>query len=192
MIPSTHDEILESSDNERGADQLTSGTVLVAREVLQDPNFKDTVVLVCIHSDEGSYGLVLNRISHMPLSEIFDGLTEIPLTREILIGGPVQQHELQVIDITSTPAEDAFRLSEGIYLGGKWSEMNDMIQSDPSTTRLFLGYSGWGPGQLESEITIGAWEMYTVNLKALIINCHLLAGADFFTITSFLQSIGKS
>ena len=169
--------------------RLTSGSVLLAREVLQDPNFDATVVLICIHGDEGSYGLVLNRISHMPLSEIFEGISGANRAREVLIGGPVQQNELQILEITENPAEGAYPIDSGVYMGGKWNDISGMIDSNPSTTRLFLGYSGWGPGQLASEIQLGAWAVFTVDIKQLVKNCHVLAGADTTAITSFLESI---
>ena len=160
----------------------------MAREVLQDPNFDATVVLICVHGKEGSYGLVLNRIAHMPLSEIFDGAAS-DRSREILIGGPVQQNELQIVAVTDHPAEGAHQIDREIYMGGKWDDLDAMTESDPCTTRLFLGYSGWGPGQLESEIKLGAWDIFKVDIKQLLFNCHLLAGADSSAINSFLQSI---
>ncbi len=185
----SQDEIGPSAGNEGNPPSLTSGSVLLAREVLLDPNFEATVVLVCVHSPEGTYGLVLNRISHMPLSEIFDGMKGMNLSREILIGGPVQQTELQMLQITDTPAEGAYPISPGIYMGGKWETIDAMISADTATTRLFLGYSGWGPGQLDAEIRIGAWDIYNVDIKLLIKNCHFLTGADHSAISSFLQSI---
>jgi len=189
MLPPTHEQIHDASEGHESIKRVMVGSVLIAREVLQDPNFEATVVLICAHGSDGSYGLVLNRTSHMPLSEIFDGLASLPLSREILIGGPVQQHEMQVIALTSAPVPEAYEITPGIYLGGKWSDMMQMINSDPATTRIFLGYSGWGPGQLESEISIGAWDVYTVDIKQLLLNCHHLVGADTLAILSFLRSI---
>jgi len=183
------EQIRPTAGSENNLKRLTSGSVLLAREVLHDPNFEATAVLVCIHSPEGSYGLVLNRLSHMPLSEIFDGLRDIDRSLEVLIGGPVQQNELQILQITDTPAEGAYRIVPGIYMGGKWDDIKGITDYDPSTTRLFLGYSGWGPGQLESETGLGAWDVYTVDLPQLIKNCRILNGADTAAIASFLQSI---
>jgi putative transcriptional regulator len=179
-----------TTGNAEQLQRLTSGSVLVAREVLQDPNFDATLVLICAHNpDEGSYGLVLNRVSHMPVSEIFDGCAQLQLSREILIGGPVQQEELQVVQVTDAPADGAYPISEGVYMGGRWTDLNKMIESDPQNTHLFLGYSGWGPSQLESEIQLGAWDVYNVDLKKLLYHCHMLTGADTSAITSFLQTI---
>lgn len=189
MNPSFPEQISPASADDNQRDGLTSGAVLVAREALHDPNFEATVVLVCVHADEGSYGLVLNRISHMPVSEIFEGISDGDYAREILIGGPVQQNELQIVEITDTPAEGAYQIAPHVFMGGHWNDTSSMINSNTSTTRLFLGYSGWGSGQLVSEINLGAWDVFKVDLKQLLTNCHLLAGADTVAISSFLQSI---
>lgn len=188
MYPLYPEQTQPFSD-EGNCKRLTSGSVLLAREVLQDPNFEATVVLVCIHSEKGSYGLVLNRLSHMPLTEIFDGFSGQNNAREVLIGGPVQQEEMQVIQITATPAEGAFPLAPTVYLGGRWHGMKEMIAADPTKTRLLLGYSGWDSGQLEIEVNMGAWDVYSVDIAQLMQSCHVLAGADTTAIASFLTSI---
>ena len=183
------EQIRPTSGSEEHLKRLTSGSVLLAREVLHDPNFEATVVLICVHSPEGSYGLVLNRLAHMPLSEIFDGINGMNRSCEVLIGGPVQQGELQILQITGSPAEGAYQITPEIYMGGRWDDITAMITLDSLNTRLFLGYSGWGPGQLESEIQLGAWDVFKVDIKQLLLSCHLLVGADTAAITSFLQSI---
>lgn len=95
---------------EERVSRLSQGAVLLARDILQDPNFESSAVLICLHSKEGAYGLVLNRPSHMPLSEIFDGFKGLDLKREIFIGGPVQQDQLQVVQVTDEPMEGAFAI----------------------------------------------------------------------------------
>ncbi|HEX2959081.1 MAG TPA: YqgE/AlgH family protein [Chitinispirillaceae bacterium] len=169
--------------------RLKSGVVLAARDVLQDPNFDATLVLVCNHSELGAYGLVLNRLSHMPLSEIFDGLNKLNLKREVYIGGPVQQLDLQIIQITETPVEEAVLIAPGVYLGGKWESSFHMIESDPESTRLFLGYSGWSPGQLESEIEVGAWDVYTVDLKKLLFGASRNTFSNNQQLSEYLKTL---
>lgn len=149
MYPS-YPEQTQPFSGEESYKRLTSGSVLLAREVLHDPNFEATVVLICVHSEKGSYGLVLNRLAHMPLTELFDGFSGQNSAREVLIGGPVQQEEMQVIQITATPAEGAFPLAPTVYLGGRWQGIDEMVAADPTKTRLLLGYSGWDSGQLEN------------------------------------------
>lgn len=148
--------------------QLRAGTVLLAKSELVDPNFDTTVVLICVYNKNGAYGLVLNRPSHMPVSEIFDGYSGFNKVKEICIGGPVQQDELQILQVTTSPMEGAYEVVPEVYVGGKWESINQIIEVDGASTRLFLGYSGWGPEQLDFEIKSGAWEIYNVDVKRLL------------------------
>jgi putative transcriptional regulator len=174
--------------------RLGSGVVLLARDILQDPNFVATVVLICIYSkDGGAYGLVLNRPSHMPLSEIFDGFSEMNESRKVYIGGPVQQEELQIIQITDDPVADSHRIAPRTYLGGKWENIDQMLMLDADSTRLFLGYSGWAPGQLEGEIEAGAWDVYDhLDLEKLLTNTDRIMAADVKSIADYLETISAS
>lgn len=169
--------------------RLKSGVVLAARDVLQDPNFDATIVLVCNYSELGAYGLVLNRLSHMPLSEIFDGLNKLNMRREVYIGGPVQQYDLQIIQLTETPVDEALMIVPGVYLGGKWEGPFHMIESDPEFTRLFLGYSGWGPGQLESEIEVGAWDVYTIDIRKLLLSTSRSGFVNNQQLSEYLKTL---
>jgi putative transcriptional regulator len=167
---------------------LDNGVVLLARDILQDPNFIATVVLICIYSkDGGAYGLVLNRLSHMPLSEIFDGYDQ--KHREVFIGGPVQQDEIQIVQLTATPVKESHRIAEGVYLGGKWEDIDHLLSLDQHTTRLFLGYSGWGPGQIEAELEQGAWDVFRVDLKKLLLDTDWSSFIDLKNIAEYLESI---
>ncbi len=167
--------------------KLTTGSILLARDILKDPNFDSSVVLVCVHSIEGSYGLVLNRASHMPLSEIFDGFQDSKLKREVFIGGPVSQDELQVLQVTENPVEGAFAIAPRVYLGGKWEGIGHMIETDPSRTHLFLGYSGWSKGQLESEVAAGAWDVYNINIEKLLLDGTSKLMVDLKQLISYLE-----
>jgi putative transcriptional regulator len=181
-----------TKDKNSGADSeeglLGNGVVLLARDILQDPNFIETVVLICIYSkDGGAYGLVLNRLSHMPLSEIFDGYDQ--KHREVYIGGPVQQDEIQIVQLTATPVKDSHRIAEDVYLGGKWEDPAYLLSLDPRTTRIFLGYSGWGPGQIEAELEQGAWDVFRVDLKKLLLETDWSSFIDLKNIAEYLASI---
>ena len=145
-------------DFEEHKARLGQGVVLLARD-LEDPNFSSTAVLLCQFGPEGSYGLVLNRPSHMPLTEVFEEVPELVLKRDkfrrIYIGGPVQPGDLQIIQIDQS-APGAMKLAEDVFLGGAWTDLDSILSQDPANIRLFLGYSGWGGGQLEAEVEAGA------------------------------------
>jgi putative transcriptional regulator len=180
------------SPNAGSADLLTSGVVLLARDILQDPNFMAAAVLLCIYNkDGGAYGLVLNRLSHMPLTEIFDGYRESPdrEPREVYIGGPVQQDEIQIVQLTRNPVKESHQIAPGVYLGGKWEDIDHLLSLDPRTTRLFLGYSGWGPGQIENEIEQGAWDVYRVNLEKLLMSTPWSSFTDLKSMADYFETI---
>ena len=161
----------ESAKSHKG--RLKSGTILVAREALTDLNFNNTIVLLCQYSDAGAYGLVLNRPAHMPLHEIFEHPPVLPgdpnLKRRVYIGGPVQSTELQILQIGSEPVAESLEIAPGVHLGGAWDQLEDFLSRDPRSLRLFLGYSGWGEGQLEEEIDAGAWEVCETDIQRLLL-----------------------
>jgi putative transcriptional regulator len=152
--------------------RLKPGVVLLARD-MSDPNFNATAVLVCQHSTEGSYGLVLNRPSHMPLSEVFDKppawAGDAARKQRIYIGGPVQPEELQILQVTTQPVAGSYLVAPEVYLGGYWGDLKDILDLDPKTIRLFLGYSGWGADQLANEVQAQSWEVWSVDIKKLLL-----------------------
>jgi putative transcriptional regulator len=159
----------------RYLENLSSGALLLARDALTDPNFSNGIVLVCQYGEDGAYGLVLNRPSHMPLGEIFEhppagfGGPETP--RRVYIGGPVQPTELQILQVLDAgiePVTQSLEVAENVHLGGAWQELEDILSRDPRHLRLFLGYSGWGKGQLEEEIEAGAWEVIRTDIRKLL------------------------
>jgi putative transcriptional regulator len=184
-------EETEDTEIKEHLNRLRNSTVLLARDILQDPNFVAAVVLICIYSkDGGAYGLVLNRPSHMPLSEIFDGFSEMNEPRKVYIGGPVQQEELQIIQITDDPVADSHRIAPRTYLGGKWENVDQMLMLDTDSSRLFLGYSGWAPGQLEGEIEAGAWDVFDqIDLEKLLTNTDRIIAADVKSIADYLETL---
>lgn len=156
---------------EKYINRLKDGCILLSHENLADPNFKITVVLICVYNNEGAFGLVCNRPSHMPLSEVFDKEhIQDAKKRSIYIGGPVQQDNLVIIKISDIAAEHAYKIAPRVYLGGEWDSLGAILSEDAATTRLFLGYSGWAPGQLEMEIVEGAWEVYNVDIEKFLLN----------------------
>src|SRR4051794_9603875 len=123
-------------DPEEHISRLKPGVLLLARD-MSDPNFNATAVLVCQHSAEGSYGLVLNRPSHMPLSEVFDKPPEWAgdgsRKQKIHIGGPVQPEELQILQVTRDPVPGSYLVAPEVYLGGYWGDLKDILSLDPKS-----------------------------------------------------------
>ena len=189
MEPSFPDLEPDSAAQEQ-IGRLADGAVLLARDLLSDPNFSAAVVLMCIYAKEsGAYGLVLNRPSHMPLSEVFDGFSDMGDRRELYIGGPVEQEELQILEIADAGRDQSHQVAPRVFLGGKWESVEEMLLVEPDSTRLFLGYSGWAPGQLENEIAAGAWDVFRVDVEKLLMNSGKMLTADVKAIGEFLDTI---
>lgn len=133
------------------------GRLLISEPFLPDPNFERTVVLLCEHNEEGSFGFVLNKPSILKVNEVMEELTD--LENLVFVGGPVQQDTLQFIHRNAS-LENAVEIVERIYWGGAFEnlmlllETNQIVAGD---VRFFLGYSGWGPGQLEAELDQDSW-----------------------------------
>jgi putative transcriptional regulator len=145
--------------------KVGQGTLLAAGPDLMDPNFMHGVVLVCQHTDEGAYGLVVNRVSDYDARqvlgehEVFHG-REVPQL-PIFLGGPVGLDTLQILHRAPDRVSGGVEVAEGIHVGGELATVAELMLSDPERARrdlrLTLGYSGWGEGQLEVELATGSW-----------------------------------
>lgn len=134
------------------------GVLLVAPPMMHDPNFRRSVVLLCEHSSEGSFGLILNRPLGVNLAEVVRGIDE----REMLIGqgGPVQTDTLHFIHTRGDLVPETIPISNEVYWGGDFEIMKLLIESGQIShdeVRFFLGYAGWAAGQLLDEIDEGGW-----------------------------------
>jgi len=133
------------------------GRLLISEPFLPDPNFERTVVLICEHNDEGSFGFVINKPSILKLGEVMESLKNLDDT--VFVGGPVQQDTLHFLHRNSALV-NAVKIRDEIYWGGDFESLVSMVETfqvKPADIRFYLGYSGWGPGQLESELKEDSW-----------------------------------
>jgi putative transcriptional regulator len=133
------------------------GRLLISEPFLPDPNFERTVVLLCEHNDEGSFGFVLNKPSILKVNEVMEDLTG--LESVVYIGGPVQQDTLHFIH-RNIAIENAVEITGNVFWGGDFEtilSLCDTKQASSQDIRFFLGYSGWGPGQLNAELEQDSW-----------------------------------
>ncbi|MDX1740677.1 MAG: YqgE/AlgH family protein [Rhodothermales bacterium] len=132
------------------------GSLLIAPPNVIDPNFFRAVVLLCEHSTSGSFGLILNR----PIDVEID-IMSVDLAGydgELCYGGPVQPDTLHFLHRLDIP--DAEPVVEGVFWGGDYDALKELHAHQAltrDTLRLYLGYSGWGAGQLHDEIQAGGW-----------------------------------
>jgi putative transcriptional regulator len=138
--------------------KIRSGTILISEPYMGDPNFERTVVLVCRHDEEGSFGLVLNRKSNLKLSDVLDVFQQDG-DMELSIGGPMEYNTLHYIHQLDK-LQEAIPLSQSVFWGGDYEQLKEFLSSgliSPDEIRFFLGYSGWSPGQLQEEIENKIW-----------------------------------
>jgi putative transcriptional regulator len=133
------------------------GHLLVATPGLDDPNFRRTVVLVGEHGDEGAMGLVLNRPSAATVSDAVPPLAPVADDADVVhVGGPVQPQAIVVLGDFDDP-ERAGALVFGT-IGFLPAEIEDADEvGELRQSRVFAGYAGWAPGQLEQELEEEAW-----------------------------------
>jgi putative transcriptional regulator len=134
------------------------GVFLLAGGGLLDPNFVRSVVLLCDHSEEGSFGLILNQPMSLKLSDGFPSLDgwDAPLYK----GGPVQSGALNFIHTRGDIRVGSQEVLPGVYWGGDFDAVNKLMREKrvlPEEFRFFAGYSGWGKGQLQGEVDRKDW-----------------------------------
>ena len=140
--------------------QLGKGIFLVAAPNLRDPNFRQTVVLLCEHGAEGALGVVVNRPTAMSVSEALPQMPVLEGQRHVLFsGGPVQPNQVMLLYRLDQLPDNSHHVFDGVCLGGDMELVDKILTTTQGKEafRAYVGYSGWGPGQLESEMRIGSW-----------------------------------
>jgi len=134
------------------------GTLLIAEPFLKDPNFMRTVVFLCDHQDEGSFGFVINKVYDHTLDELMNDLDELKLP--VYYGGPVQMDTIHFLHQYPELIPGSYEVLDGIYWGGDFETVVTLIKEgsiDTSKIRFYIGYSGWGSGQLNDELKEKSW-----------------------------------
>lgn len=134
------------------------GILLIADPFLKDPNFLRTVVILCEHKEEGSFGLVLNKQIEQKLGELISDLEGFMLP--VYYGGPVQMNTIHFLHQCPDLIPESYKISNDIYWGGNFETVTALIKSnsiDPAKIKFFVGYSGWGDGQLSDELKEKSW-----------------------------------
>lgn len=141
------------------------GSLLVAEPFLGDTNFDRSVILLTEHNEDGSVGFVINKPLQLALDDIVIGFPSLECI--IYHGGPVQQDNLYFLHNKGNliPGSDA--IGNELYWGGELEPLKEMIKLGLITSsdiRFFLGYSGWGAGQLDAELQQKSWLVLDSNV----------------------------
>lgn len=134
------------------------GILLIAEPFLKDPNFMRTVVFLCDHQDEGSFGFVINRAYNHTLDELMNDLGDLKIP--VYYGGPVQMDTIHFLHQYPEKIHGSYEVLNGIYWGGDFETAIQLIKDgevDVNKIRFYIGYSGWATGQLNDELKEKSW-----------------------------------
>ncbi len=155
---------MDGADDQDDAGTRLAGRLLVATPgVLEDANFRRTVVLLLEHSANGALGVIVNRPTDIPVAEPFPGWESATSPPPVLFhGGPVQAGMIIALGRTrpGSDPDEGFQAVSGTR--GRIGTVDLRLPAwdlAPAfdAVRVFAGYSGWSPGQLENELRLGAW-----------------------------------
>ncbi|MBN1960077.1 MAG: YqgE/AlgH family protein [Deltaproteobacteria bacterium] len=140
--------------------ELAAPAFLIAMPQLGDPNFMRAVVFIVDHNDNGSMGLMINRPTDLKVSDLCasqDMRWGDSGTGLVYQGGPVQTERAFILHASDHKGPETEAVMENINLSYSLESLRLMAEQPPQQYRIFLGYAGWGPGQLAEELTAGAW-----------------------------------
>ncbi len=132
------------------------GSLLVASPHLPDPNFYRTVVLMVEHTEEGAFGLVLNRVCDARLDDVWNsvGGTRCHSDQFLRVGGPVEGPLMALHTLTNL---EGIEVIPKVYFSSQKSDLEFLVEHPEPPFHMFSGYAGWGPHQLEEEMQRGGW-----------------------------------
>ena len=134
------------------------GILLISDPFLKDPNFMRTVVFLCEHQEQGSFGFVLNRKYENTIDELIPELDGYKIP--VYDGGPVQRDTIHFLHQYPNDIPGSMEVIKGVYWGGDFEAVVDMIKKnviESNKIRFYIGYSGWSGGQLDDELKEKSW-----------------------------------
>lgn len=145
------------------------GKLLISEPFLPDSFFNRTLIYLTEHTEKGSVGFILNKSINIKVDDALEGFSG--WEEKLTMGGPVAPDTLHYIHTLGDLINDSVWISDNIYWGGNIDVLKDLIKTgkaDRNQVRFFLGYSGWGEGQLERELKENSWLIGNVAEKAVM------------------------
>lgn len=144
--------------------------LLVARADVSDPDFGESVVLVMNNLGDAPAGLIINKPTRLEVSQLFPGIKALAqLHDKVYFGGPVELETVWFLFRATTAPEHAIQACDGVYVSADRDLLMKLLgRAHPMEgLRIFLGHSGWSPGQLQGEIGRGDWRLERANPTAI-------------------------
>ncbi len=142
--------------------QPKKGRLLLAEPFMIDDHFSRSVIYLCEHNEDGSYGFILNNMLNLKIDEIITDKNLPPL--DVYYGGPVHSTSLFYLHQYGDIINDSIQITNDIWTGGDFNQLVEFIHMDiinPAKIKFFLGYSGWSKKQLIGEIKSNSWIIST-------------------------------
>jgi putative transcriptional regulator len=150
----------QGPDDLDSKEELAKGKFLVASRRLRDPNFKETVVLLIDYGLDGAMGLVINRPSEVKLATVFPDIKELKERKDtIYVGGPVAVNQMLLLVGSPQVPEESKEVTQDVYISSSWKVLERLMKNvaKDERFRIFAGYAGWAPNQLDFERSRGDW-----------------------------------
>lgn len=141
---------------------LARGKFLIASRSLLDPNFSESVVLLLEYDAEGALGLIVNRPTEVQLTDLLPEVEELKERADVVyVGGPVSKDRIVLLMRSDEHPRDAGRVFADTYVSSSMETLKHAVTltRDGGTFHAYVGYAGWGPGQLDNEVSRGDWHI---------------------------------
>ena len=148
---------------------LEPGIILVSEPFSNDAYFKRSVVLLTHNDEEGAFGFILNKLVEIPFKDIVG--EDIHFNTNVAIGGPVSIDRIDFLHTLGNKIPNSKKIIDDIYWGGDFNILFELIKANlvkANEVRFFIGYSGWGKGQLENEIKNNYWIVADSDSKTIM------------------------
>jgi len=151
-----------------GAEPLAAGRFLVAAEQVRGAYFRQSVVFLVSYGESGAIGLIVNHPTDIALHDVVQGAVDG--AGQVYIGGPVERSSVMVLLRAKSPPERAIRVTGNIFVTVDPALLLEHTgKSDAAgDVRVYAGYTGWGPGQLDVELARGDWIVASEALEPII------------------------
>lgn len=148
---------------------LGRGNLLVANRDMQDPTFGNTVILILNRDDQGTFGVILNRKSNVPVSEVMPDIDWSGTTPNVYLGGPVAINSVRILVHSDQHLPLGTMITDNVWIidTAEGLENYSGAITDSLAINIYLGYAGWLPGQLEAEIERGDWQLWPGDASAV-------------------------